>query len=515
MERGLSTLLSQYRALTAPNKVRYEQIKLLYRQMPIAVLSECIAAALFCAGLWPVGNHQWLVSWFVFVVIASCCWKVLLSIYYKNYPKSLPEHLWLMLLILGVLASGISWGIAGSLLIPDEHGVYQVYVMIMFFGVFAAANALYSSFRFVYVIFLIPAFLPFSYWLFTHDEQFIFLGYCSLVYVFLMLAISYYTNNLLVNSLQLRFQLVDLDSNNHVLERKIQEHTSSLINVLAVTESILECTADGILVVDSNRRIDYYNQHFLNMWQINKDKTSLYHDTVLQQYFLEQLQNPQDFLARTERIYCAMEKESYDELYLKDGTIMERYSKPHRLDQLIVGRVWSFRDITARKKLSYQVNHDYLTGLPNRIFLYERVGQILSYIQSSNKTLVAMFLDIDNFKEINDTFGHDAGDLVLKEVALRLSQCMRHRDMIARLGGDEFVLLFIVNNKHNIDSVAQKILKYIAKPIPLPHRSIHVTVSIGISIYPEDSDTAEDLFKKADLAMYAAKKNGRNNFKFS
>ena len=169
----------------------------------------------------------------------------------------------------------------------------------------------------------------------------------------------------------------------------------------------------------------------------------------------------------------------------------------------------------AEERLSHIANHDALTGLPNRTLLFDRLRQTMADANRHDSLLAVMFLDLDRFKVINDTLGHEAGDRLLKAVAARLRLCARAGDTIARLGGDEFTLV-ITAIKHVDDAarVAQKVLDSLARPLRVDERELFVTASIGITLYPFDSDDMETLLKNADIAMYRAKEQGRNNFQF-
>ncbi|HEO1387703.1 TPA: EAL domain-containing protein, partial [Legionella pneumophila] len=260
--------------------------------------------------------------------------------------------------------------------------------------------------------------------------------------------------------------------------------------------------------------IEFCNQQFLKMWGISPGFIDSHNDTETIQYVLNQLKNPEEFLKQIKELYNNPKQESFDELHFKDGKIFERYSQPHWLDNKIVGRVWSYRDVTLRTRLAYQANHDSLTGLPNRTALYDRLEHAINYCKRLNTSLSVFFLDIDNFKLINDSLGHDAGDILLYEFSRRLKGCIRHSDTVARFGGDEFVLLLITTEPKDVILVAQNILKAVAQPIKLPTQEVIVTTSIGISLFPKDGIDANTLLKNSDTAMYLAKKEGRNNFQF-
>jgi diguanylate cyclase (GGDEF)-like protein/PAS domain S-box-containing protein len=178
------------------------------------------------------------------------------------------------------------------------------------------------------------------------------------------------------------------------------------------------------------------------------------------------------------------------------------------------------QDISARKatdeRVQHLAHHDQLTDLPNRMLLSDRLFQSLAQVRREQGTLAVMFLDLDDFKPVNDTLGHDIGDLLLKEVALRLRGCApRDSDTVARLGGDEFVILLAqIEKAANAAVVARKILTAVKRPFVIgPHR-IEISTSIGIAVYPEHGDDVNRLLKNADTAMYHAKKAGRGCYRF-
>lgn len=165
--------------------------------------------------------------------------------------------------------------------------------------------------------------------------------------------------------------------------------------------------------------------------------------------------------------------------------------------------------------LLHQANHDPLTGLPNRQLLFDRLDQAIAYIDRNKDMLAFMILDLDNFKTINDTLGHIAGDSLLKEVARRLQSCLRKYDTVARFGGDEFVIIAnVMPDVHDIVGFAQKVLDLFQTPFDIMGKLVYTTASIGVGIYPLQSTSTNGLLKIADTAMYQAKSSGGNDYKF-
>lgn len=183
------------------------------------------------------------------------------------------------------------------------------------------------------------------------------------------------------------------------------------------------------------------------------------------------------------------------------------------------GTIHIAKNITERKqmqtKLEEMATHDYLTGLPNRVLLIDRFTIASALARRNKARLAVMSLDLDKFKPINDTLGHEAGDQVLKVFSARLSGIIRASDTIARVGGDEFMLLMLeTKRREDATAIAQKILDSCTEPLSIDGHRLHLSTSIGIAIYPEDGEDMETLTKKSDAAMYYSKGHGRNQFKF-
>jgi diguanylate cyclase (GGDEF)-like protein/PAS domain S-box-containing protein len=198
--------------------------------------------------------------------------------------------------------------------------------------------------------------------------------------------------------------------------------------------------------------------------------------------------------------------------WLTINTIFAQDGSVHR-------RVALFTDISEKKAsdelIWKQANFDFLTGLPNRRMFLDRLAQEMKQALRDHSLLVLMFLDLDHFKEVNDILGHARGDSLLQEVARRLVECVRDSDTVARLGGDEFtVILGRVKDISAIDPIAQSILRRLAAPFQLGQEVVHISASLGITLYPEDAGDVEALLKNADQAMYAAKNAGRNRYSY-
>jgi len=311
--------------------------------------------------------------------------------------------------------------------------------------------------------------------------------------------------------MQVQSQLVNF-------KNTVKHRTFELEEALSLTKETLESTPVGIIVIKDDKKIIIYNKKFLTMWcQAEYDMKGIGSDELFlslskqvddEKFFLEKING---FIEKPEELDQAIE------FKLKNEKVLELYVHPHYIKTSIKGVVLSFKDVTHRKHLEkqlvYQATHDSLTSLPTRILLDDRVQQAIAHAKREGHFISVMMVDLDNFKDVNDTFGHAAGDMLLKLVSERLIYSVREIDTVIRLGGDEFVVI-LTSLKRAEDSTkkARTIVEKFLQPFQIEDQAITVTTSIGISYYPDDGSDANTLLKNADAALYHAKKMGRNTF---
>jgi len=209
-------------------------------------------------------------------------------------------------------------------------------------------------------------------------------------------------------------------------------------------------------------------------------------------------------------------------LVRRDGlelSIEDSAAPIHNRDGAVSGAVIVFHDITESRsmtaKMAHLAQHDFLTDLPNRVLLTERLSQAIKLAYRRSKQVALLFVDIDYFKDINDSLGHSVGDKLLQSVGSRLVSCVRASDTVCRQGGDEFVILLTeIEKRQDAAHIAEKLLLAFNEPHAIGDKLLHITLSIGISVYPDDSPTEDAVMKNADTAMYLAKESGRNNYQF-
>jgi diguanylate cyclase (GGDEF)-like protein/PAS domain S-box-containing protein len=303
-----------------------------------------------------------------------------------------------------------------------------------------------------------------------------------------------------------------------ITERRKSEE--GLLFKTALLEAQAETTIDGILVVDESNHIVLSNRQFGLQFGIEDEVLLAKDDQLVLNRVTAQVEDPDTFVKRVKYLYNRRTEKARDEFSLKSGKIFDRYTAPlmdskgqHR------GRIWYFRDITDRKvaeqRVQYLAYYDDLTGLANRTLLQDRLAKAVADARRQTDKVALLFLDLDRFKDINDSLGHSVGDQLLQGVADRLRKWAREQDTIARLGGDEFVVMLThVVEAPDVAVAAGRIMDAISDAFVVQGRSLNVTCSIGISIFPEHGGDGETLIKNADAAMYSAKHGGRGNFRF-
>ncbi len=310
----------------------------------------------------------------------------------------------------------------------------------------------------------------------------------------------------------------------------LQKNTEDrLAQTLGEFNAVIDTIDSGVLLLDSNLRVRIANQAYMDLWQ-------------MPQSFIDTKPTMREIIEYTSSsgiYYVAPENiQEYIDQRLKaiqQGDILP--TEMRRTDGRVLqyrctvlpdnGRLLSFFDITSLKnteqkleaaleKVSDLANHDPLTGLPNLRLARENLLNAIALANRKGWMAALMFIDLDGFKEVNDSHGHEVGDLVLKVVGERLVESLRETDTVARIGGDEFLVIQTeVNDRSDISKVAEKIVKKIAEPFHIDGIEINIGASIGIAVYPQNGEEIRVLMKKADDALYYTKRIGKNNYAFA
>ena len=317
------------------------------------------------------------------------------------------------------------------------------------------------------------------------------------------------------------------DTEDEVIHGFIQDITESKLKnkALAETEnryrSIFENTIEGIFQTTLDGNYIDVNPALAQIYGYESPKELIEAlSNISQQLYVDpDRRNEFTLTMQTEGIVKNFESQ----VYKSDRSIIwisENARAVYGPDEQLLYYEGTVEDITERKEfeeeISHQATHDNLTNLPNRTLLSDRLEQYIQNADREDSQLAILFIDLDHFKNVNDSLGHAAGDILIQVVAERLRKCMRDGDTVARIGGDEFVLLLpnIHNGTEIMSHAIQRILDIIQLPCVIENKEFHIGCSIGVSVFPNDGSNPETLLKNADMAMYKAKRSGRNNFQF-
>lgn len=328
----------------------------------------------------------------------------------------------------------------------------------------------------------------------------------------------------LLNSLKNAFKKRQLEHENQSMQLR-------LLKSEKLHRYIVDKSPDIVYMLDSEGRFTFVNERMEKTLGYNKSDvigkhyTSIVHDDDLEmaEYTFNERRTGKRASINVElRLKCKNDKYSskYFDTRLLPITINSFgiYKSSDGNDKF-VGTYGIARDITDKKEsekiIHFQAYHDTLTRLPNRTLLKDRLVQGISHAKRNNNKLSVMFLDLDRFKNVNDSLGHMVGDKLLQAVADRLRKCLRECDTLARIGGDEFtILLPEIHSRNDSELIAKKIIDTLNHPFHLENEEIFISTSIGIAHYPDDGETIEGLLKHADIAMYAIKNKGKNGYQF-
>ncbi len=284
--------------------------------------------------------------------------------------------------------------------------------------------------------------------------------------------------------------------------------------------SLLEAMSQGILFVGSDNAVLYYNPAFLRMWMIAES------DGLVGKPAAEVIRRSANLLSQPDHfsrflldVTTTHEVSENFEIHMADGRVITQISYPVRDAEFrFIGRLWVYEDITkarqSAEQLIYLAERDFLTGLYNRRRFQEELSRFIATADRRKSRCALLFFDLDEFKYVNDTFGHSAGDAMLIRIAGEVGKLVRGNEIFSRLGGDEFAILLVDAERKEIESLAERIVRAVAQiPFRFDAQNLRLTASVGVALYPDHASTAEELVGHADAAMYQAKGVGKNTWR--
>ncbi len=520
--------------LEAEHLVRAEQVRLLFAHLRNGVAASALVAVVVVAVLHEVVDVVPLLAWFATTLLTAACCYLAWRRFRVADPDCTAMPAWERRYVFGAACYGLCWGLGAALPLFAEREVHQAFVGFVLAGLAAGALATMSSSARAYAAFLLPALIPFVLRMQLDGDALHFaMGSITLLFAGTMLVASGRLAGGVRDSLHMRFRNVHLlgalaeanvrlNDGNAALATEVFERRGAQ-EVLRRSEQRLrlhlEQTPLAFIEWDLGFRAIEWNPAAERMFGYPRSEAVGRHalrliagDNVCSQVsalwkqLIEERRGASTVIENRTRTGETIACQWY-------------YTPLVDADGRVVSVITLAQDVTsgrlAEEQLRYLAHHDELTGLANRALFHDRLLHAVAEARRDGSFVGVMLLDVDHFKVINDSMGHEAGDAVLREVAVRVRRCMRETDTLARFGGDEFAVLApSMDSPPNALTLARKILDAFEPPFLVEDREVFLSASIGMSFYPLDGHEIDGLLKNAHAAMYHAKSQGRNNFQF-
>lgn len=493
------------------------RLNFLYQHLLISIPANIICATIVVAGIFKYIKPFELFLWYLATLIISLC-RLVLKSWYRAKPKMIRFHF--TLFVICTWLSACLWGIAVSLFMPANEFLAQLLLIVVTTGITSGGlQTLRASFvaSFGYTIFSI---LPLIIWLaLQKNPEYILVTLSAIAYFIFSIIIAWQGYQIILQNLSLQFQnlelLDDLTKSNSFLKTTNQ----ALIESQRLFQSAFDFAAIGMALISIEGRwlkvnpplCDLLGYTEKELLQTDFRSISYDEDQDIDLVLMNELLNDDIPSYHIEKRFI-QHNGSLIWVMLSVSTVKDFKNEPIYL----IAQIHNIQTQKKAERILEQIAfHDPLTNLGNRAQLVKATKQMIEDAKETKKKFAFIMLDLDHFKHINDTLGHDAGDELLKEVSITLKNTIRYTDQIMRLGGDEFVLLISdISDEMVIVHVAQKVLDVMLKPTLIKGHKVYTTASMGISVYPNDGSDLQTLMKNADICLYRAKNLGRNNFQF-
>lgn len=509
---------------TVKEKIFAELVKLLHIQSNAAISGGLLTAFCIAYALYYSTSVFILVNWCFLVLLVSMLRYVSCAAYFHAKPTIHQTAFWYRLFILTTIMGGINWMLAGTLLFPQNPS-YQLLIAFAIAGVAAVSISIFSASKLVSTLFLLIVLPPFSIKMLSlGGAEYKLIGFFSIIYTVALILAVFRIHKEIHAMFKLKIENDELiqrlysskneiESINKDLQVEISER-KEVENLLRNSEEQYRLVTDALPVliayIDTALHFRFNNRAYEDWFKrpltdiTGKSIKSIFGEagfSTFMEHYPKLAAGNQVTYETT--IYFHEEQEHYVSFTLI----------PHMQQGKLLGVFSLISDMTPR--INYLATHDSLTNLPNRSLFNARVTHALKHAHRHGTQVALLFLDLDHFKNVNDTLGHDVGDQLLVKVVERLRECVLENDTIARLGGDEFIIILEDNTDlQRPTSIAKNICDALSKVFRIDNKEIYITTSIGISMYPDDGDNMQILLKNADMAMYRAKERGRNTFEY-
>lgn len=523
-----------------------EQTRILYQQAPISNITVYSVSILFYFILKPHIESSIVDIW-VAALFVTASFRLALWFIRKRNPQKFTIEQWQRSYLIGCLLVGVAWSLIVPYIALAENLTVAIGLCMLLFGIVASAVVALSVYVQAFIAYVYPQLLTLIVTLFAYGSQgYNALAFATLVYLVMTTLFTRNVNRNVLENIRLQVQnsqliedlgdevksrekvirarTLELEEKNSSLRKEIVERKSAE-SALRKSEERFELAMRG-----SNDGVYDWNLLTNEIYFSPRWKRMLgYADFELENAFStwEKLIEEKDRLRSWEMLndYINGKRDNFHiefKMRHKDGhwvDILSRAFLVRDADGKAIRTVGTHVDITEKKRqearILRQAHYDGLTGLPNRFLAMDRLAQLLKEASRDNCKVAILFLDLDGFKRVNDSLGHETGDRLLIQAAGRLQSAVRDGDSICRLGGDEFVVLLRnLSELSDLRTIASGLISQFRQPFKLDDRELVVTTSIGIALYPNDGLTPTELLRNADTAMYHSKEQGRNVFNF-
>ena len=494
--------------ITFEERLDYDKLTFMYLSLPIALIGQLLAALLLSAIQITEVEPKLIAVW-LSVTVVMILYRYYHYFAFRNeseYSKLLNAKIWLHRFYTNVLISGVVWGSSAILIFPEDNLVNQMAIVLFLFAVSFTSMGLLASKKLLMLAFAMVMFFPIVMrFFFLEDAFYTNIGFIVLALMLIMILIANYFGAVINGALQNYQHFIELKSTHDKLKERFF--------------SLFERAPVGIYYYDKKLVIQDLNGAFGRM---NGDDGKT--DMIGQNLSL----CGGAFGEAHEQVFDNITGHysgSYQPFYAEEPLYVDLSTVP-MVDSSgeVTGGIAIVNDITsemsAKEEILRNSYYDALTEIPNRTLMMDKLSELLSAKPMQDHHAALLFINIDNFRKFNETFGYNVGDTVLKQVAYKIEGSVRDGDEIARMGGDEFVVLIPSLSPEHSEAAndahlaAQRVRDKFVRPLRAAGENYHMTVSIGIMLFTPDESPAYDILKRAQTAMYHAKKSGRNTVTF-
>ncbi|QJR12181.1 hypothetical protein DSM104443_03266 [Usitatibacter rugosus] len=512
-----------------------EEVRLLYRFSLVEYLATLLVTFILGVILWDDLARPTLFAWFVGISLLTVGRYALYKVFLNVNPQARELRQWERAFLIGTFLTAALWALIGTVLLPETTRMAsRLSVVMVVTLLLTGAVAYHAPHRYAYKVTAFVGLVPLAIALgFSGDRAQMALSGLVLLLALVLPYIHTKVHGALVESLTTARVLVNRDSELESERNKLQQAMDALAGEMVER---LKAQQQELLTAQKVRM--HFERTPLGVIEWDRQFRVIAWNPAAEAIFGY---SAADALHRSAEgfVVAQAERESVEAMWrevaeTKDGskTTLVNVTRGGRTIHCewyntplvdpggkIIGYASLVQDVTERlnteRTIHYMAHHDALTGLPNRRLMQDRLNQAIISARRKQRHVAVLFLDLDRFKIVNDTLGHESGDFILRDVAQRLQTCVREVDTVSREGGDEFVVILPdLERPENARVVADKILKELMRPVEVSGHEIHITTSIGISHYPNDATDVSHLLKHADNAMYQAKDAGRNTIRF-